>query len=273
MIAGPQSRSVSGGLSSKLSQTLTQTFIGRVSLRLIALILFLSAWQMSGDDSLDLLFPTFTRTLLAFWELVASGLLPMGLLITGQALLVAFTLIIVVGVPTGLLIAQTRLVDRILSPYFTFLVAIPIIALIPVIQALMGLTLAARATVIFLFGISYVVINTAIAARTVKPELIEMAHSYGAKRSSIMTEVILPASLPGIMTGLRLALGQALIGMVVAELTIVGAGVGSLIAELQGRFKMAAVLAVAMTIVILGLCLLTLVELVEKRLARWSTST
>lgn len=254
----------------RLAGNLTETFWGRAALRLVVLVLFLGAWQLAGDDSIDLLFPTATRTLDAFVELVRDGRLPLGLLITGQALAVGFAIIVSIGVPTGVLVARFPLADRVVTPYFTFLVAIPIIALVPVVQALLGLTFAARVTVIVLFGISYVVINSAIAVRRVRADLTEMARSFGAGRLAMMTEIVLPAALPGIMTGVRLALGQALIGMVVAELTIVGAGVGSLIAELQGRFKVAGVLAVAMTVVLVGLCLLSLVEMMERHVNRWS---
>jgi len=249
--------------------TLAESPWGRSALRLLALVLLLAAWQWAGDDSLDLLFPSFIRTLQAFWTLTADGRLPTGLLITGQSLLLGFALIVVVGVPLGVLIARLPLLDRVLSPYFSFLVAIPMIALVPVVQMVFGLTLAARVAIIFLFGISYVVINTAVAARAVRRELLDMAASFGARQMRILYEVLVPGALPGIMTGLRLALGQALIGMVVAELTIVGAGLGSLIVELQGRFRTAEVLAVAVSVVAVGLGLISLLEMAEKRLDRW----
>jgi ABC-type nitrate/sulfonate/bicarbonate transport system permease component len=123
-----------------------------------------------------------------------------------------------------------------------------------------------------LFGIPYVLINTAVAVRRVDPALTEMALSFGASRWLVLRDVVLPAAVPGIMAGIRIALGQALIGMVVAELTIVGAGVGSLIADLQGRFRVAPVLAIAVTIVLEGVLLMTIVEWIERRLGRWSQS-
>lgn len=244
---------------------------GRCTIRGTMLVLLIGLWQMAGDDSVALLFPTFTRTFGAFVDLMADGRLPMALLITGQSLAVGLAIMLGIGIPLGVVIARIPLVDRAVSPYFTFLVAIPIIALVPVVQALLGLTFAARVTIIVLFGISYVVINSAIAVRRVDPALVEMAKSYGANRRDVMFGVVLPAAVPGIMTGVRIALGQALIGMVVAELTIVGAGIGSLIAELQGRFRVAPVLAIAITIVLVGVVLMTAVERLEKHLSRWST--
>lgn len=249
---------------------LVETGLGRLVVRLAALALFLGAWQLAGNDTIGLLFPTFGRTLAAFWDLVSDGTLQIALLITNQTLVAGFLIMLVVGVPLGIVTARIPIMDRIVTPYLTFLVAIPMIALIPVVQALLGLTFAARVTVVVMFGIPYVIINTAVAVRRVDPVLTEMAVSFGAHRWSVLRDVVLPAAVPGIMAGIRIALGQALIGMVVAELTIVGAGVGSLIADLQGRFRVAPVLAIAVTIVLEGVLLMTIVESIERRLGRWS---
>ncbi|MBD0413901.1 ABC transporter permease [Oryzicola mucosus] len=244
--------------------------LGRLAIRIAALVLFIGIWQAAGDDSINLLFPTFTRTVSVWWDLVESGVLPITLLITNQTLFVGFLIVLVLGIPIGIFTARIKLMDKIVSPYLTFLVAIPMIAIIPVIQALLGLTFAARVTVVVLFAIPYVVINTAVAVRRVDPVLTEMAFSFGASRLMTLRDVVLPAAVPGMMAGIRIALGQALIGMVVAELTIVGAGIGSLIADLQGRFRVAPVLAVACSIVIEGIILMSLVEWIERRLGRWS---
>jgi len=245
---------------------------GRAAVRIATLLAFIGAWQLAGNDTIGLLFPTFGRTLAAFWGLVSDGTLQLALFITNQTLLVGFLIMLGVGIPVGIITARVELLDRMVTPYLTFLVAVPVIALIPVVQALLGLTFAARVTVVVLFGIPYVIINTAVAVRRVDPVLTEMATSFGASRFMILRNVILPAAVPGIMAGIRIALGQALIGMVVAELTIVGAGIGSLIADLQGRFRVAPVLAVAVTIVLEGVLLMTIVEWIERRLGRWSQS-
>jgi len=251
---------------------LVETGLGRTLVRIAALLTLIGAWQLAGNDTIGLLFPTFGRTLVAFWGLVSDGTLQVALLVTNQTLLAGIIVMLVVGIPVGIMTARVSVLDRIVTPYITFLVAIPVIALIPVIQAILGLTFAARVTVVVLFGIPYVIINTAVAVRRVDPVLTEMATSFGASRLVILRDVVLPAAVPGIMAGIRIALGQALIGMVVAELTIVGAGIGSLIADLQGRFRVAPVLAIAVTIVLEGVLLMTIVEWIERRLGRWSQS-
>jgi ABC-type nitrate/sulfonate/bicarbonate transport system permease component len=245
---------------------------GKFGLRVLALTILLGTWQWVGDDSVALLFPTFTRTLDAFINLVSDGTLFSALIITNQTLVAGFILAVGIGIPVGVLSARVPLIDRTISPYFTLLVAIPIIALIPVVQALLGLTFSARVTVVVLFAIPYIVINTRVAVRTVDPVLMEMSSSFGAGGLRSMTDVIFPAAVPGIMAGVRIGLGQALIGMVVAELTIVGAGIGSLIMEMQGRFRVAPVLAIALTVVIEGILLMSIAEWIEQRLSRWRSS-
>src|SRR5690606_866164 len=131
----------------------------RLALRLGTLGLLLIVWQLAGDDTIALLFPTFTRTLEAFTGLVADGSLPMALLITNQTLVAGFALAGVLGVAIGVLSASMPIVDRTITPYFTLLVAIPIIALVPVVQALMGLSFQARMTIVTLFAIPYIVIK------------------------------------------------------------------------------------------------------------------
>ena len=251
---------------------LVETALGRNLVRAAVLLALIGVWQLAGNDTIGLLFPTFGRTLAAFWTLVSDGTLGMALFVTNQSLAVGFLVMLVTGIPLGIVTARVSLMDRIVTPYITFLVAIPVIALIPVVQALMGLTFAARVAVVVLFGIPYIVINTAVAVRRVDPVLTEMATSFGASPWARLRDVVLPAAVPGIMAGIRIAMGQALIGMVVAELTIVGAGIGSLIADLQGRFRVAPVLSIAVTIVLEGVLLMTIVEWIERRLGRWSQS-
>src|SRR5688572_14396763 len=85
----------------------------RFLIRAAVLAAFLVAWELAGDDSLALLFPTFTRTVAAFWDLVSDGTLPLALFITNQTLIVGFGLAILLGVPAGIFSAKFRVVDRI----------------------------------------------------------------------------------------------------------------------------------------------------------------
>jgi ABC-type nitrate/sulfonate/bicarbonate transport system permease component len=108
-----------------------------------------------------------------------------------------------------------------------------------------------------------------IGVQEVSPDLKEMGRSFGASRSSMLRLVTLPAAAPAIMAGVRLGLGRAIIGMVIAELSIVGAGIGSLLLEYQVRFQPAYVFAIVLLAVLEGVLLMEIARRVEGRFARW----
>jgi ABC-type nitrate/sulfonate/bicarbonate transport system permease component len=143
---------------------------------------------------------------------------------------------------------------------------------VPIVQASLGLTFAARVAVVFLFSFVYMTVNTMVGVRTVDPGLKEMARSYLASPLQRMRFVILPAAVPGIMAGVRLGLGRAMIGMVVAELSLIGAGVGSLILDYQVRFQPAYVFAIILVVILEGVLLMEIARRLELRLGQWKGS-
>ncbi|MFT4028902.1 MAG: ABC transporter permease [Protaetiibacter sp.] len=241
----------------------------RPLLQVLSLGALIAVWQCAGVDS-GLGFPTFTRTLTTLGTFLSTPEFWLALWGTNQALILGFALAVVVAVPLAIAMGRSRLATATVRPYLSVLIAAPVIAFLPVIQIAFGLTLAARVAVVFLFAVAYIAVNGAVGVRGTDPALIEMARSYGASRLGILYQVVLPAAVPGFMTGLRVGLGQALIGMVVAELALVGAGIGSLITDAQGRFNITAVLALTLTIVIEGIVLLTLAGVLERRLTSWN---
>ncbi|WP_428965683.1 ABC transporter permease [Micromonospora fluostatini] len=245
---------------------------GRAGLRCLTLAVLLGAWQVAGTAG-GVGLPSPARTASALAELLADPAFHRALWATNQALVLGFGLAVAVALPLGLLMGRLDLVNRTVRPYLSLLIAVPVIAFIPVIQATLGLTLSARVAVVFLFSVAYVAVNCAVGVRSTDPALVEMARSFGAGRLATIREVILPAAVPGLMAGVRVGLGQALIGMVVAELALVGAGVGSLIAEFQGRFQVASVMAVTLVVVAEGVLLLSLAAWCERRLSRWKGGT
>lgn len=245
-------------------------------LRLGILALLLGGWQLIGNDEIQLAMPTFTRTMAALFDMLSVGFaedsLLEGLVITNQALFGGFALALAVSLPLGIAMGSSRGVANIATPYLTVLLAAPMIALVPIVQVLLGLTLAARIAVVFLFSFIYMTVNTMVGVRTVDPALKEMSRSYLASRLQRMRYVILPAALPGIMAGVRLGLGRAMIGMVVAELSLIGAGVGSLILDYQVRFQPAYVFAIILVVVLEGVLLMEIARRFEMRFSQWKGS-
>ena len=243
------------------------------TLRIGILVLLLGTWQLIGNDRVQLAMPTFTRTMAALFDMLSVGFaedsLLEGMVITNQALIGGFAAALAVSLPLGIAMGSSRMVANIATPYLTVLLAAPMIALVPIVQVVLGLTLAARIAVVFLFAFIYMTINTMVGVQEVSPELKEMAKSFGASRRQMLRMVTIPAAVPAIMAGVRLGLGRAIIGMVIAELSLIGAGIGSLILEYQVRFQPAYVFGIVLLAVLEGVILMELARRVEVRFARW----
>jgi NitT/TauT family transport system permease protein len=123
---------------------------------------------------------------------------------------------------------------------------------------------------VVVFAIPVVIVNSRAGIRSVDRALIEMATSYGAGERQIWREILLPGALPAIMTGVRLGLGRAVTGMVIIELLLVAVGIGSLILSFRGMFMPDMLYGVVVLVVIEALILVSVVRVVERRVAPWS---
>lgn len=237
-------------------------------LRLGFLALLIVAWQLVGDDTAQLNMPTFTRTVEAFATLIGSGELPRALVDSNVALLWGYLLALVVAVPIGTAMGLLRPVRALVSPYLTILLSTPLIAILPILQAIFGLGLGTRIVVVFIFAFIYITVNTEVGVRSVPADLDEMSRSFGASRWQRLRHVVLPHAFPAIMAGARLGLGRGVVGMVIAELFLVSSGLGSMLSFYMARFDSGIVLAIALTMVLEGVIIMALARMVERRLAR-----
>jgi ABC-type nitrate/sulfonate/bicarbonate transport system permease component len=244
------------------------TRIWPLILRLGILAILIGGWQIIGDDAARIRMPTFTRTAAAFWSMIESGELPAALFQSNIALLWGYLLALLVAVPLGIAMGSLALVRKIVTPYLTILLSTPLIAVLPILQAVFGLGLATRIVVVFIFAFVYITFNTAVGVRSVPADLDEMARSFGASGSQRLRKVVLPHAFPAIMAGARLGLGRGVVGMVIAELFLVSSGLGSLLSFYMTRFDAGFVLAIALTMVLEGVVIIALARKLEAALVR-----
>ena len=160
----------------------------------------------------------FSRDAGAAWQLWRAGELHRAVARSRRRCFsTGFVLPIAVGMPVGLLLARVRAAAHRLEPYIMMLYATPMVALIPFILSLMGFGFAPKVLVVFLFAVFPVLYNTVEGARSIKPEMIEVARSFRSSEWALWREVMVPYTLPYTMTGVRQAIGRALVGMVAAE--------------------------------------------------------
>lgn len=240
------------------------------ALRIGAFALFALWWQLTTQNLNSLLLPTFLNTMAATWDLVVGGAIWEPLWLSNQALIVGYLASVIVGVPLGLAMSRMGRGEAFVDPYINLLVTTPMAALIPLFVMAMGLGLASRSAIVFVFAVVNIVVNTRAGVRGVDRTLIEMARSYGATEMQTWRRVLMPGAAPALLAGLRIGLGRALTGMVLAELLMVGVGVGRLILKYRGFFDGDYMYGVVLLVVAEALILMQAMRYMEQRFVPWA---
>lgn len=241
--------------------------------RLIVLAIVGTIWQVYGTLANSLLIPTFLDTVAGVFVLAADPYVWNAFFLSNQALVIGFTIAVVIGLLAGLGAARFRRIEGFIDPYLNILLVTPMAAIIPLLMMSLGIGLASRVFLVVVFAIPVIIVNTRAGVRQVEANLIEMATSYGASERQIWRKVLIPGALPAIMTGIRLGLGRGVTGMVVVELLFVAVGIGSLINEYRGSFDPDLLYGVVILVVIEALILITIVRKIESRIAPWARGT
>ena len=235
----------------------------------LSLFAGIAAWEIAGRSTSAAFMVPFSETLVRLWQLVASGEFMRQLADSTELFLTGFVLALVVGMPLGMLLARVRVLRIGIEPYLMIIYATPMVALIPFILSLMGFGFAPKVLVVFLFAVFPVLYNTVEGARSIKPELLEVAKSYRSNEWSLWREVLLPYTLPYAMTGVRQAIGRALVGMIAAEFFLSATGLGQLIMSASQNFDTGGVFASILIIGLIGVGLMRLGLMIERHFARW----
>jgi ABC-type nitrate/sulfonate/bicarbonate transport system permease component len=233
----------------------------------LALTLIIWEWYGRGVDPVFMSYPT--AILEAVPAMIASGELPRALVSSLTGLAVGLALSIVFGTLVGLLMGRYRLVDQILDLQINALYATPNVALIPLLILWFGLGLLSKIVIIFLAGFFPIIVNTYAGVRNVGRGLVEVALAEGGNEAQVFTKIVIPASLPFITTGVRLAMGRAVVAMVVAELFTALSGLGGAIMDYGNAFKTDKLFVVIIVLALLGVSLTESVRWLERKLAPW----
>ena len=182
----------------------------------------------------------------------------------------AFLLACLVALPLGLLIGRLRLAAELLDPLLQVLRPVPVTAWLPLSMILFGLGARSAFFLVALGAFFPVLLNTVFAVRSVEPRLFEAAAMLGVSPARMFPQVVLPASLPGIFTGLRLGLGFAWVVIVVGEMTGVQTGLGAMMMDARQLSRTEIVVAGMVVIGLAGFLSDLAVQRLGRRLLRWS---
>jgi NitT/TauT family transport system permease protein len=241
--------------------------------RLIVLVIVGVIWQVWAENANLLLIPTFLEMVVGIGRLLLNPSTYTAFAISNQALVVGFAISVILGILLGLGAARFSGIEGFVDPYLSILLVTPMAAIIPILLMSLGIELSSRVFLVIVFTIPVIIVNTRTGVRQVDPNLIEMATSFGARERQIWSKILLPGSLPAIMTGIRLGLGRAVTGMVIIELLLVAVGIGGLILKFQGQFASDLLYALVILVILEALVLVSAVRFLERRIAPWATGT
>jgi NitT/TauT family transport system permease protein len=242
----------------------------RWALRLASVLAIAVAWELYGSAINPVLLSSPTAIVGATFEMIADGTLSKAMgesfVVLGVGSLIGVTAGLVIGLAAG----RNQVFATLIELPLNALYATPTVALIPVIVVWFGFGPTAKTVVVILFVLFPVLINTMRGVQEVDRELVEVARSFCSGERRMWFDLILPSALPYVVTGLRLAIGRALIGVIVAEFFTAFSGLGYLIVTNANSFQTDRTFVPILVIAALGVLLTALLELVERRVVRWS---
>ncbi len=243
--------------------------VQEMSIRIGAALTFLVIWEIVGRAVNPLLFAPPSAVAKAAVHVIGSGELWRYLQVSLKVFAIGMILGSLVGVIMGVAIARIRVLDLALEPFIIALYSTPMVALIPLLVIWLGFGDSAKSAVIFLFALFPILLNTYQGVKSVEPRLLEVARSFRSPERALWLDVIVPSSLPFIVAGVRLALGRALVGMVVADLYTAVSGIGYLIARYAQTIQIDRLLVPVVTLSLLGVTLVQGLRWLEARVAPW----
>jgi len=234
-----------------------------------SLLLVGVVWELFGRQMNPIFASYPTAIAVAFRDMIVDGTLPTAILDSLQPMFLGFGIAAAAGIPVGLLIGRYRWVEAAIGFYVTAGYAMPMVALIPLFLLWFGLGFTVKVAIVVVMTVFPIIISTWAGVRAVPKPMIEVGKSFVASQSAIMRKIIVPSTIPHIMTGLRLAIGRAVIGIVIAEFFTAIGGLGGIIIRSGQRFDTASLFVPILVLMVLGVGLTKLVGLLEAKVAPW----
>lgn len=252
--------------------TVRRLLDNRWSVGAIAVLTLLIIWQVLGAGA-----PFVVSTPSAIFQAGVDRFFPEVLPAfaeTLKGLAVGLGISIVVGIPVGLLMSYSRIVELALAPYVSALYATPRIVLIPILVLLLGISFNMRVGIVVLSAVFPILLNTYLGGKEVNQGLLDVGRAFTARPLKMYTSILLRGSLPYVFTGIRLGLGRGLIGVIIAEVATSAGGVGNSISNYAKFFRVDAMFVMIVLLGILAMVLTGIIGRLENYFtAPWARAT
>ncbi len=228
---------------------------------------FLSLWEIVGHLTNPMFFAPVSEVMVQFWKQIIdpSHSLLNGFMETLAILVPGFVIASILGVALGVLMGRSNLALQILDPYVTIFYNAPRVALIPLLLLWLGVGDTLKIVVVVLAAIFPVSVNVTAGIRDISAQFIEPARSMNASEGQLLWKVILPATFPYVMAGLKLGLGRSLTTVIVAEFFVSLSGLGGILHATSSTYQMAKMFAPAIILAAMGIAIDGFLTYLERR--------
>jgi ABC-type nitrate/sulfonate/bicarbonate transport system permease component len=255
--------------TSAFKQRVESMALGTAVIVLMLIIWELLPYFVPMKQGTRLFFTVPSRILATLWQMFASGSIWAPLGVSATAFAIGLALAIAAGLPLGILLGRSNTLNAMFDPFITAFNATPRLVFLPLLMLWLGIGLWSKVAIVFLGALFPLLINTHEGVRNADKLLINVVRSFGANEWDVARLVVIPNSLPFIVVGLRLAIGRAILGVVVAEFFGAQDGLGVLMVRAASSFNVDVVFAGLIIFAALSLIMTGLVKLVEERMNRW----
>ncbi len=238
----------------------------------LAVAVFLFLWELVGNiyqwvnpmfmSAPSLIFKTG-------YQMFTSGEIYHDLWISGIEFFWGYLLAVVFAIPFGIMVGWYKRMSYLFDPFINAMNATPRVALLPLVIIWLGIGILSKVGIIFLGAVFSILINTRDGVKTTPVNLLNAARSFGASEWMVFKTVVVPSTIPFILTGLRLAVGRALVGVLVGELYAATAGIGFMITVAGATFQTDKVFVGVLIFAITGMVGMELLTKLEHRFDRW----
>jgi ABC-type nitrate/sulfonate/bicarbonate transport system permease component len=237
-----------------------------------AVAVFLLVWELAGNvyQWVNPMFMSSPSLIFkAGYQMFVSGEIYNDLYVSGVEFLGGYFLAVAVAIPFGIMVGWYKRMSYIFDPFINAMNATPRVALLPLVIIWLGIGILSKVGIIFLGAVFSILINTRDGVKTTPVNLLNAARSFGASEWMVFKTVVIPSTVPFMLTGLRLAVGRALVGVLVGELYAATAGIGFMITVAGATFQTDKVFVGVLIFALSGMIGMELLTKLERRFDKW----
>ncbi|MBO6884656.1 MAG: ABC transporter permease subunit [Marivita sp.] len=235
-----------------------------------SLLLWGLLWEIVGQAGVTFFVPPLSEVLGTLFEILGTAAFQKALFETAYAFFAGVFFAIVIGIPTGILMGKSRLLDELLLPWVNVFLSAPLTALVPVLMVLFGFGMKSIIITTTLFAIWIIILNSRAGVRQINRSLVEMAHSFGASPTDAFFKIYFWAALPEILGGVRIGIIRAVKGVIIGQLLISIVGFGALFELYSANFLMGHFWAVLIVLFALAFTISEFLAYLERRVSYYA---